>query len=344
MRKQLRKFVWAISALVFMLFVLFATNQLLTFYANISEVNPLLAKVVTGFLTIVVLGLLLSPVVLYLKLPKALIPPQNPEEQDVYRARLRKRLRANGLLKNKNISLSTDEDLKEALKILDEKANTIINDTATSVFLTTAVSQNGKLDAFTVLVTQCKMIWSIAHLYWQRPSLKDMSHLYGNVGAAAFLASEIEDIDLSRQIEPILNAVVKSPGRSIPLVGHAAHILTDSLLEGSTNAFLTLRVGVIAKRYCGSLEVYQAKKVKKHAFMEASIMLKSLMLATSGKIIKGLVKATKDTGVNTLKSGAAKVGKVTTSMKDGIRLLTKKKKDRGTKTIESSDKTSPGPS
>jgi hypothetical protein len=67
--------------------------------------------------------------------------------------------------------------------------------TASPVFLSTAVLQSGRLDVLVVLAAQTRLIWRIAHVYYQRPSLRDFAQLYVNVASTALVAAGIEDID-----------------------------------------------------------------------------------------------------------------------------------------------------
>ncbi len=328
MLRQLRKYSLLFFLLVITVFGLFATNQLISLYANLSVINLWLANVVVALVSIAVLGLFALPVVLLIRLPKTL-SHTGGEDIEHYKTRLKKRLTANRRVRGAGLDVYTEAGMHDALKLLDTEAKDVINNTATAVFLTTAISQNGKLDALTVFATQSRMVWKIAHIYWQRPALQDLVRLYANVGGAALIASELEDIDITRQIEPIISALLKSPGRSLPVVGHAAHILTDSLLEGSTNAFLTLRVGIIAQRYCANPDPsVSARELKRSSFMEASGMLRTLVLTSSGKVISSVMKAVKDAGKNTVVSGVEAVGRAATKVKTGfMRVAGKGKKE-----------------
>ena len=329
MVQTLKRFAWTLGTGIFIVFILLAVNQLIALYANLQTIHPWLAIAVTGLLGAILALAFITPVVILLRLPKAVDFPDDESEVTAYRKELRKRLARNKFVKEAKLDVSTDEGYTKALVMLDGKAREVVKATAGSVFLTTAISQNGKLDALTVLVTQTRMVWQIAHIYWQRPSLRDMATLYGNVAGTALLASELEDMDISRQIEPIVSSLVNSPGRSIPIVGHAAHIITDSLLEGSTNAFLTLRVGIVAMKYCGKAEVMDRKFLRRNSFVEASIMLRSLVVSSSGKVITGIVKAMKDAGKRSVLSGIDSIGKmggkVATGVGDVFRSVTGKK-------------------
>ena len=260
----------------------------------------------------------ITPVILILRLPKTIDFPDDEDELPAYREMMKKRLAKNKYVKEAAIDVYDSDGYEKAVELLDTHSRKVIQDTAASVFVTTAISQNGKLDALTVLVTQTRMVWKIAHIYWQRPSLRDMATLYGNVAATALFASEIEDMDISRQIEPVINSLMNSPGRSIPVVGHAAHIVTDSLLEGSTNAFLTLRVGIVAQKYCGKTEVLNRKFLRRNSFIEASSMLRSIVVKSSGKVIAGVMKALKDAGKRSVRSGIGAVGKATSKVTSSV--------------------------
>lgn len=322
--KTIKKIGIFVSLAFILGFILFAVNQIIAFHANLTTINVTLAWLVTGFISVTLFLLLLIPFVLIARLPRSVTFPDSYEEEAQYHQVLRNRLSRNKLVKKAGLDTSTEEGMKQALELLNVEAQTVIKATAKSVFLTTSISQNGKLDALTVFITQSRMIWKVAHIYWQRPSIGDMIKLYGNVGATALIASELDEIDITRQIEPIINAVLRSPGRSIPVIGHAAHIVTDSLLEGSTNAFLTLRVGIVTQRYCGSWDIADRKAIRKNSFITASGLLRNLVFESSGKVVSSVMTAIKNAGKNTIKSGVKGV----TGMF--------KKKDKGAEVVDPS--------
>jgi hypothetical protein len=47
-----------------------------------------------------------------------------------------------------------------------------------------------------VLAAQTRLIWKVALVYYQRPSLRDFVQLYANVASTAFIAAGVEDIDV----------------------------------------------------------------------------------------------------------------------------------------------------
>lgn len=314
---MIKKILYPIGFVVLIVFVLIIINQLVSFYHNLSTIHPWLGIAGTTIIGLILILLIISPFVLIAKLPAPLPFPDNNEDLEKYQQKFKVRLAKHPVAIESKLDPHQPEQLKVIDEKLKEKADKIIFETASAVFISTAISQNGKLDAFTVLAAQVRLIWKVAHVYWQRPSVKNLQQLYTNVAINAMAASGIEQIDLSQQIQPILNAVIKSPGKHIPFVGNAAHIITDSILEGTVNAFLTLRVGVLTKNYCFP-EVRTINEIKSNSFIEASILLKKLVVKSSAKVVEGILKAGKNASIHTFKTGYGAVEKAVKSAKSGI--------------------------
>jgi len=319
MLKDIKFLITSVSVLIILGFLLFIINQIHNLYDLASGVSPFAGQITLWGLIIAFSILFSIPFVIFFRLPKNIAFPSDEKDLPAYRNKILKKVSSNKYLKANQITIKSDGDLENGIKILDAEADRIIHKTASTVFITTAISQNGKLDAFTVLATQTKMVWDIAHLYYQRPSLKDMTRLYANIGATTFLASEIENLNISEQIEPIIKSMIKnSTGKAIPVFGPSANIILDAMLEGSTNAFLTLRVGIVAKKYCGNTGMMDKKAIKRSAFMEASNQLGKLVLDSSARVISSIVKATKKAGADTVKSSYEAVKKAGISVKDSV--------------------------
>lgn len=310
-----KKFLVPLSILIIIGFVLFMVNQIAGVYLLVRANHVLAANILLGVLSFASLLLILWPVALYFKLPRPIKLPENTDELHQFRARLIKRLRSNKILIAAKCRPHDEESLYKALAILNQESDKVIRQTATAVFLTTSVSQNGKLDALTILATQSRMVWKIAHVYYQRPTLRQLIYLYANVAVSSFVASEIEDLDISQQIEPVIKSFFKnSAGKSIPVIGPTANIILDSLLEGSTNAFLTLRVGIITQKYCGCNEVISRSALRRRAFVEAAGKLRKIVMDSSNQIMSGILRATKKAGVDTIKTSWEGVVKTSQKM------------------------------
>lgn len=325
MIKNLKKFVLPIVLLMSFVFLLFLINQVSGIYLMASELNPVFGKVVLVTLSVISLVLIASPFVILFKMPKPMKRPENEQELIPYKKQLFKRLQKSKFLLEREAVPYQVEDLPKAITLLDEEADRLIKSTSKTIFLATAISQNGKLDALTVFLSQMRLVWKVAHVYYQRPSSKELVYLYGNVGATAFLAGQIEDVDLAEHLEPIVTSIAKNAsGRSVPVIGPTATIVLDSLMEGTTNAFLSLRVGILSKKYCNQLTVSTKREIRSSTLKEASKMLRKIAVESSGTIISTIISATKKAGIETIKNSWDGMVKTGEKVKDTVVDVSKK--------------------
>jgi hypothetical protein len=316
MKNQLRKITFYFALFLIVAFVLFLVNQVLQIYLYFNAINPVVGKIVLISLSLLLIGLAATPVIAYLKLPPVLVPPKNEADKPAYLKRLTERIRQNKLIRQSGLDQSDPDFLTKSLEFLEIKANEIVERNAKAVFFTTAVSQNGKLDALSVFLLQTQLIWEVAHIYYQRPTLRQMVTIYGNVGATVFLVAQIEELDISQQIEPVVKSLLRNQGRGIPLVGPAANLVLDSVAEGAANAFLTLRIGIITRRYCSAREVMSRRSLKKGAFLEAAEQLRKLVFRSTTELIGIMISTTKRAGADTIRSGFQAVGNATGKVKN----------------------------
>ena len=248
--KQSRTGRWlALAALVVALCVGSIIVAGLTSLVSLAErIHPVAGQLVFWFACGAIVLLALYGLLSYARMPAALLAPaaDSPEHRN-YLDALRARLCSNPLLADKPVE--TPAELEQALAHLSTEADAVVRNTASTVFLSTALMQNGRLDGLIVLVTQARMIWRIARIYVQRPSPREMLRLYGNVGATAFVASGLESLDISDMLAPLTASIGLSFG-SIPGLSGLSHLLVRCVSTGAANAFLTLRVGEVARRYC----------------------------------------------------------------------------------------------
>ncbi|MEO5509416.1 MAG: DUF697 domain-containing protein, partial [Longimicrobiales bacterium] len=183
------------------------------------------------------------------------------------------------------------EELEHGLTTLDTIARERTSSAASQVFITTAISQNGNLDTFLVLTAQSKLVLEIARTYYQRPTLRDLAYLYSNVAATAFVAGELDDLDLAAQVQPIVGAMLGSTASAIPGLGGATTIFMNSVMTGTANAFLTLRVGTIASQYCRSVVLPEKKTIRRRAVVQATGMLGAIAVEGSRRVLASVTAA-----------------------------------------------------
>lgn len=297
MRKPLLLLGCGLVALVAIVVV----NQTAQLVSLAQTVDPLLGRVVL-FALLALYGLtLVVPVALLWRLPRPLgeVPAVDSPEHAAYVEAFRQRLARNPLLVG--VSLEGRDGLSDGLRTLDKHAVDHIKKTAATVFVTTAVSQNGRLDAIMVLAIQAKLVWRLANLYQQRPGPRELLKLYGNVAATVFLASEIEDLDLSQQIQPVIQAALGgSVAGMVPGLAAISTIVLQSMLEGTANAYLTLRVGAICEQYCSGLSPFDAKRARRAASVTAAAMLGGIVSDSAGSVVSAIADAAKRAGTATV--------------------------------------------
>jgi hypothetical protein len=122
-------------------------------------------------------------------------------------------------------------------------------------------------------------------VYYQRPSLRDFVQLYANVASTAFIAAGIEDVDVDVLVTTIFGSTVAAiPGM---------HLLAEAVLSGSANAFLSLRVGMIAKEYCRCTTRIEKSGLRRAATMQAAKLLGSIVKDGTRRLSKAAVIGTK---------------------------------------------------
>lgn len=214
-----------------------------------DRIHPVAGQVVFWLVLAAIGVLALYAAFSYARMPAALVAPaKDSADYAAYLEILRARLRANPRTKTRDVE--TLAEIEAALAELSAEADGVVRNTASVVFLSTALMQNGRLDGLVVLVTQIRMVWRIAQVYVQRPSPRQMLQLYANVAGTAFVASGLESLDIGEMFAPLATSVVPALKGAIPGLSGVSHLLVRCVSTGAANAFLTLRVGEVARRYC----------------------------------------------------------------------------------------------
>ena len=287
------------AALVLVVFTIFVVNQTAQVVALARTVDPAFGQAVLVALLVVYAGVVLVPVALFLRLPKTLRPPADEQSAEfgAHVERLRRRLGQHPLLAGRLGPGADRAAVEAAYAIPDAKATELARAAATTVFVGTAISQNGRLDALMVLAVQSRLVWRLAHLYHQRPSLRQLGALYANIAATVLLVSQLEDMDIEEQVEPVIAATLAGSVASVvPGASILATLVTQAILDGAANAFLTLRIGVVCQRYCHSLTALDRRGLRRSASVAAARMLVSIVGASAGIVSRAVLAAARKAG------------------------------------------------
>jgi hypothetical protein len=309
----MRKAIMRILACVALLFAAWIG---ITLVGSVAQVAAAADRVSMGAgqpvffaLLAVMLVLVLVPIGLFLRLPAPLVAPAaaSGPEHDEYLRRLKAQLARNPALAG--MPLGTDAELAAALARLDAEAQAVIRNTASAIFASTAVMQNGRLDALIVFGSQVRMTWRIASIYFQRPTPRQLLFVYGNVGANMLVAENLQDVDFSGIVAPVVVAVFPSLKGAVPGLQGVSTLLVNSMAHGAANAFLTLRVGHIAREYCAPLVRPDRAVVRRSATVAAVALVGAIAREQGARVaqaawngVTGAVQSTAMATVNQTRS------------------------------------------
>ena len=301
-----KKYVLLITAGVAICLSVVLLSQFVQIYQAAYSIHPYLGYFTLCCFLIILTCCFVYPIYSIIRLPRVPLPPEKEDsaEYDRYLAYVAKRLSKNPQLADADIDFTNNlEGINASFKVLNDRADEIINNTAKSVCISTAISQYGRLDTLLVLVDQIRMVWQVACVYSARPQWNELVSLYTNVVMTSLIAGGVEESNIESQIEVLVNASLGHGLAGIPGISGVSAFFVKSLLTGSINGFLTLRTGIIARRYCSALTRIDKKSVRRYAFSEASVMVGGLVLSTSKKIAASIAKKFVKTGVDSVASG-----------------------------------------
>ncbi len=277
-------FYYAISIGFIILFMLILLSSVLDVGERLRPLfNGYVEYAFYAIATLLIYVLILRPAHIILFSPSFSVETTLDEDSHknylVYR-RVAKRLLAQGNLPEEEVvKLETalkgpKEELKPALyhtynKVVKKQMNKVIKKNAKTVMISTAISQNGRLDFFTIVVVNLKMIKELVVMCGFRPSFKNLAKLTMNVFTTALIAEGLENMDLN---DLLPNSTMNVLG-DIPFVKP----VISSVIQGTSNALLTLRIGVVTRKYLFSdAKEITKEQIRRNALLEAAKMLPSV--------------------------------------------------------------------
>ena len=280
-----------------------------------ERIHPIAGTIVFWSLCLAVGFFALYCFIAYARLPAALVLPleESGPKYDAYLQTLRIRLGANPRTRGKPVA--TKEEIENAIAHLSVEADAVVRRTASTVFLSTALMQNGRLDGLIVLFTQIQMVGRIARIYVQRPSPRELARLYANVAGTAFVASGLESLELGEMVAPLAVSVVPALKGGIPGLSGISALLVRCVSNGAANAFLTLRVGEVARRYCELTSRCPPELIRKSATAAAVQHLGRIVRENGALVVR---KIWESTGRALIDGGVSKAEDIAGATRDFI--------------------------
>jgi hypothetical protein len=257
-----------------------------------DRIHPIAGSVIFWIVVLGAAATALYCAIAYAKLPGALIPPEETSgpKHEEYLEALRARLAANP--RTQGMLVQSEEQIEAAIGLLSTEADSVVRKTASTVFLSTALMQNGRLDALILLFTQIQMVTRVARVHVQRPSPREMVRLYLNVAGTAFISSGLESLDLGEMVAPLATSVVPALKGGIPGLSGISALLVKCVSNGAANAFLTLRVGEVARRYCELTSRSSPELIRKSATAAAVQHLGRIVRENGALVVRKIWEST----------------------------------------------------
>ena len=239
----------------------------------------------------------------------------SPEEERAFAEELARRMKSNPHIIEAGIVPEDKTDphyLPRCLSHLNARADEEIRQNARRIFLATALSQNGRLDALIVFVCLCRLIWRVSRIYNQRPHPREIASLYAAVATTTFLALSIEELDISTEITVGFGETFQAMApagltASIPFAGKALQTFTASTIDGAANCYLALRAGIITRNAYAYGACKALRPSRAQVFREAGAQLldmsHGLVDRIAGTLANSLAGVARSAGARTVQAG-----------------------------------------
>ena len=298
-----RSILWiviGIGAALFLLLMLL--SDVIATGEKIGKINEYLEYGFYIFSALLFYILILNPIRIILFSPSfsivTVLDEENKRNFKVYK-KIAKNLIDNNYIPEEDIvALQSSENINEIREELTrvfnssikKDINRIIARNAKTVLISTAICQNGKLDMLTVLTMNIKMIKEIVLKCGFRPGYVKLGKLSVNVITTALIAESLEGLDFN----DLFPQTTANFFAEVPLIKPIA----SSFLNGISNALLTIRIGIITRKYLFSDGKLTKQQIRISAIKESLQMLpgiiKDVMTFIPSKIAKLFTKKEKE--------------------------------------------------
>ena len=252
------KFVKRILFFISLFFLYVIVKEFLLLHQSLYTIHPYLGHAFLVLILGVVVYFVIIPVLQLLRLPRHAPPTKNPNKiEDLIQKRM-KRFRKNPYLKDLDLPLATLPDdvdgYEQIVHALEAETEKIRKKYVTQVFYSTAVAQNGFLDALLILIISVNLIREIFWLYQGRLGGRDLFTVVRMVYFSMAIGGS-EGVEYAT--DEILANFSSSGMKGIPF----ASKVVGSLADGFVNAALLTRISYITENYCKVLHIQNEKEL-----------------------------------------------------------------------------------
>lgn len=266
--KKFWKLIGLIASTIIIVLIVGATIDIFDFFYSKADSEHIywyyIAYAVLALIIILICWLIIKPVLIAISTPCFTLDVADTSQSKlkVSKANYKKlkKVARNIIKTNKNVSeeskkkieasMGSHKQLNDTLKSIydneiSKDIDKLISLKSTEVLLATAISQNSKFDGLTVILVNIRMIMQIVVRCGYHPSYAQLGKLIWKVLRNSLIAYTIQSLHLEDIVISGIDKLTKGIVSAIPGLKEIA----GSLLQGSANALLTLRVGILTRKY-----------------------------------------------------------------------------------------------
>lgn len=301
--------------------ILILVREFLSLYALFRDFHPW-----AGFLLLIALAatavyFIFIPLFQILTMPRQLSPVKRREAVEALARRRMQRMRRNPVLIDSGFDFQAVSDneagYRLALRHLEPIGRKIRKKYVTQVFYSTAIAQNGFLDALLILSAGVRLVKELFIVYHGRVGNRDLWAIARKVYFSMIVGGSegIEHIT-----EELFSKLTAGGIKSIPF---ASRVL-GSLADGFVNAALLNRVAIITESYCTRLYLASEKDLypSYKAVVSSTMMITSDLAERLIREVKSVVKEHRgDMLLMTVNPVGCLLGAAMTRMAEGSRRI-----------------------
>lgn len=248
-----------ILAFLSIILVYFIAKEFLELYVYLYAVHPYVAYAFIALAAGVLIYFVGIPVYRIIKIPKAPTPLRSGEHLDKELPKRFERLEENPYLQSIGYDLApvprTKEGYGQVMKILGKESAHIRSRYVNRLFYSSAISQNGFIDAVLILSSSVNLVKETFVLYNGRVSNRDL----WIIGKQVYYSMAIGGSETVEYATGEIFSKLSTEGmRSIPFFDK----ILGSLADGFINAALLTRVALITDNYCSKLIIESERDLR----------------------------------------------------------------------------------
>ncbi len=271
-------------------------KEFLQLYSYLSGINEILAIAVITLLGLFVFYFAVIPIFQIIILPADFGPTKEISETEKLREKRIKKFKGNKFLKESNFDFTSIDSFfqiyNRIITTLKPQSERIRKKYINQVFYSTAISQNGFLDAILIFSSAVNMVKEIFLLYHGRVTSRELFIIAKKVYYSVLIGGS-EGIEYAT--EELFAKLATDSVKSIPFLDK----IFSSLADGYINAVLLTRISLITENYCTLIYIKKDRDI----YPSPSFVFKTAKDLTSDifkSIKENLLKITREKSENIL--------------------------------------------